>query len=130
MKSENSLLPTSMKPLEDRLIIRPDKAPDEKKGIIIPEAYKEKHQPHRGTVVAAGPGKPPVSMPLKEGDRVMYGHFAGTLIEDPKTQEKLLIMRLADVFIKLHPGEEELQPDNLERRNNENEIEDNPQTKE
>jgi co-chaperonin GroES (HSP10) len=38
---------------------------------------------------------------LNPGDRVMYGRYAGTDIEDPATGAKLLILRPGDIFVKL-----------------------------
>jgi co-chaperonin GroES (HSP10) len=37
----------------------------------------------------------------KPGDRIMFGRFAGTPIDDPETGEELLIMRPSDIFVKL-----------------------------
>lgn len=46
-------------PLEDRVVIEPDKAPTEtESGIIIPETLQQKMTPARGTIIAMGPGVP------------------------------------------------------------------------
>ena len=46
----------SVKPLEDRILIKPIEAETKtKSGIFLPESAKEK--PMQGTVVALGPGK-------------------------------------------------------------------------
>lgn len=46
----------SIKPLSDRVLVRPIEAEEKtSSGIIIPDTAKEK--PQRGTVVEAGPGK-------------------------------------------------------------------------
>jgi co-chaperonin GroES (HSP10) len=37
----------------------------------------------------------------KPGERIMFGRFAGTPIDDPETGEELLIMRPHDIFVKL-----------------------------
>lgn len=42
-----------------------------------------------------------ISIPLKSGDRILYGRFAGTPVEDPETKEALLIMRPTDIFAKV-----------------------------
>lgn len=84
-----------LKPLADRVLILP--APAEEttlSGIIIPDSAKEK--PLKGTVVAAGNGTKDEEMILKEGDKVLYGKYAGTEIE--LDGEKYLIMRQADVL--------------------------------
>ena len=63
-------------------------------GIIIPDSAKEK--PLKGTIIAAGKGTKDEEMILKEGDKVLYGKYAGTEIE--LDGEKYLIMRQADVL--------------------------------
>ena len=84
----------NIKPLADRVLIEP--APAETKtvgGIIIPDTAKEK--PLKGTVLAVGKGTKDEEMILKEGDKVLYGKYAGTELElDGK---KYLIMRQSDV---------------------------------
>ena len=76
----------NVKPMQDRLLIRP--VEDEQKtasGIIVPDtAAKEK--PVRGVVIAAGPGKVSTDgkrqpMDIKVGDHVMYGKYSGTEIK-------------------------------------------------
>lgn len=37
----------------------------------------------------------------KPGERIMFGRFAGTPVDDPETGEELLIMRPMDIFVKL-----------------------------
>ena len=86
---------TQIKPLADRVLIEP--APAETKtvgGIIIPDTAKEK--PLQGTIVAVGQGTKDEEMVLKEGDKVLYGKYAGTEIELDGT--KYLIMRQSDVL--------------------------------
>jgi chaperonin GroES len=53
-------------------------------GIIIPDTAKEK--PQEGKVIAAGPGRRDrdgnrISMEVKDGDKIMFGKFAGTEIK-------------------------------------------------
>lgn len=62
----------NIKPLADRVLIKP--APAEEKtagGIIIPDTAKEK--PLQGEVLAAGNGTKDEEMVLKAGDTVLYG---------------------------------------------------------
>lgn len=40
-------------------------------------------------------------IPLKPGDRIQYGRFAGTPIDEPATKRELLVMRPMDIFVKL-----------------------------
>ena len=88
----------TIKPLADRVLIKP--APAEEKtvgGIIIPDTAKEK--PLQGSVLAVGCGTKDEEMVLKEGDTVLYGKFSGTEVE--LDGEKYLIMRQSDVLAVL-----------------------------
>ena len=88
----------NIKPLADRVLIKP--APAEEKtagGIIIPDTAKEK--PLLGEVVATGEGTKDETMVLKAGDVVLYGKYAGTEVE--YEGEKYLIMRQSDVLAVL-----------------------------
>ncbi|MDR0798724.1 MAG: co-chaperone GroES [Dysgonamonadaceae bacterium] len=85
----------SIKPLADRVLVKPAAA-EEKTigGIIIPDSAKEK--PLKGEIIAAGNGTKDEEMVLKQGDQVLYGKYAGTEIE--LDGEKYLIMRQSDVL--------------------------------
>lgn len=85
----------NIKPLADRVLIKPVAA-EEKTigGIIIPDSAKEK--PAKGEVVAVGTGTKDEQMTLTEGDIVLYGKYSGTEIEHEG--EKYLIMRQNDVL--------------------------------
>ncbi|MBQ7698468.1 MAG: co-chaperone GroES [Paludibacteraceae bacterium] len=86
---------TNIKPLADRVLIRPVAAETTTAaGIIIPDTAKEK--PLRGEVIAVGQGTKDEQMVLKAGNHVLYGKYAGTEIEIDG--EKLLIMRQSDVL--------------------------------
>ncbi|MDR1097273.1 MAG: co-chaperone GroES [Tannerella sp.] len=85
----------SIKPLADRVLIKPADAEEKTaSGIIIPDSAKEK--PLKGVVIAVGKGTKDEEMVLKEGDNVLYGKYAGTEIELDDT--KYLIMRQSDVL--------------------------------
>lgn len=86
---------TQIKPLADRVLVRPA-ATEEKTvgGIIIPDSAKEK--PLRGEIIAVGKGTKDEAMVLKTGDIVLYGKYAGTELE--LDNEKYLIMRQSDVL--------------------------------
>lgn len=90
-----------MKPLFDRVVIKPDEAESKTAGgLIIPDVAKER--PQKGVVVACGPGKPdvPNSMPLNVGDVVLYGKYAGQeLPPDLFEGNTYLIMRAEDVLM-------------------------------
>ncbi len=89
----------TIKPLSDRVLVRPVEAEEKtSSGIIIPDTAKEK--PQRGTVVAAGPGKVEngnkIEMSVKEGDEILYGKYSGT--EVTLDGEEFLIMRESDIL--------------------------------
>lgn len=85
----------NIKPLADRVLIKPVAAEEKTVGgIIIPDSAKEK--PLKGDVVAVGKGTKDEEMVLKAGDSVLYGKFAGTELE--LEGEKFLIMRQSDVL--------------------------------
>jgi len=85
----------SIKPLADRVLIKPADAEEKTaSGIIIPDSAKEK--PLKGEVIAVGTGTKDEEMVLKEGDQVLYGKYAGTEIE--LNDNKYLIMRQSDVL--------------------------------
>lgn len=89
-----------IKPLADRVVIKPAPAEEKTKGgIILPDTAKEK--PVIGEVVAVGPGKvtddgKKVVPEVKVGDKVLYGKYSGT--EVTVEGDEYLIMREADIF--------------------------------
>jgi chaperonin GroES len=89
-----------IKPLGDRVVIKPAEAEERTKGgIILPDTAKEK--PVVGEVVAVGPGKvaddgKKIVMEVKVGDKVLYGKYSGT--EVTIEGDEYLIMREADIF--------------------------------
>ena len=91
---------TSIKPLEDRILVRPEEGEETTvSGIVIPDTAKEK--PQEGTVLAVGPGKRSetgdlIPMDVKEGDTVVYSKYGGTEIK--LGGEDLLILSARDVL--------------------------------
>ena len=91
---------TSIKPLEDRILVRPDEGQETTvSGIVIPDTAKEK--PQEGTVLAVGVGKRSdsgelIPMDVKEGDKVIYSKYGGTEIR--LEGEDLLILSSRDVL--------------------------------
>ena len=89
-----------LKPLADRVVVKPSKADEVTKGgIIVPDTAKEK--PVWGDVIAVGPGRTSddgklIPMEIKVGDKVLYGKYSGT--EVTMDGDELLIMRESDVF--------------------------------
>jgi chaperonin GroES len=85
----------SIKPLADRVLVKPAVAEEKTVGgIIIPDSAKEK--PLKGEVIAAGNGTKDEEMVLQAGDKVLYGKYAGTEIE--LDGQQYLIMRQSDVL--------------------------------
>ena len=89
-----------IKPLADRVIVKPSDELESKTagGIIIPDTAKEK--PSRGKVVSVGPGRQDengklIPMNVKAGDEVLYSKYGGTEIE--YSGEKYLIMSEMDI---------------------------------
>ena len=88
----------NIKPLADRVLVKPAAAEEKTAGgIIIPDTAKEK--PLQGEVLAVGNGTKDEEMTLKAGDRVLYGKYAGTEVE--LDGEKYMIMRQGDVLAVL-----------------------------
>ena len=88
----------NIRPLADRVLIKPAAAEEKTLGgIIIPDSAKEK--PLKGKVLAVGTGTKDEEMVLKVGDEVLYGKYAGTEIE--LEGSKYLIMRQSDVLAVL-----------------------------
>ncbi|MDY6853780.1 MAG: co-chaperone GroES [Thermodesulfobacteriota bacterium] len=89
-----------IRPLQDRVIVkRIEEEEKTKGGIIIPDTAKEK--PMEGKIVAVGAGKiledgKKIPLDLKEGDRVLFGKYAGTEIKIDG--EEHLIMREEDIL--------------------------------
>jgi chaperonin GroES len=89
-----------IKPLNDRVLVkRMEEVQVTKGGILIPDTAKEK--PIEGKVIAVGPGKMSdagarMPLQLKEGDRVLFGKYAGTEIK--MEGEEYLMMREEDIL--------------------------------
>ena len=85
----------NIKPLADRVVIEPAVAEQKTaSGIIIPDTAKE--NPQQGTVVAVGPGTKDNPIPVKVGDTVIYGKYAGT--EFHLDGKDYMIMRENDII--------------------------------
>ncbi len=90
----------NLKPLGDRVIVKPAEAETEtKSGLVIPDTAKEK--PQRGEVIAVGEGKRDddgkrIPMDVKVGDVVVYGKYGGQDIKLDSVEYKILEER--DIF--------------------------------
>ncbi len=86
-------------PLHDRIVVkRVEEQESIRGGIIIPDTAKEK--PQEGIVIAVGKGKREkgerVPLDVKEGDRILFGKYAGTEIK--LDGDELLIFREDEVL--------------------------------
>jgi chaperonin GroES len=90
-----------IKPLGDRIVVKPLEAENKTKGgIVLPDTAKEK--PQEAKVVAVGKGKVldngTLQAPeVKVGDKVLYGKYSGNEITT-KEGEELLILREEDIL--------------------------------
>jgi chaperonin GroES len=91
----------NLKPLEDRIIVRPNEAEETTvSGIVIPDTAKEK--PQFGEVLAVGAGRRSeqtgelIPLEVKVGDTVVYSKYGGT--EIAVEGEDLLILTSRDVL--------------------------------
>jgi chaperonin GroES len=89
-----------IKPLHDRVVIKPlEQETKSKGGIIIPDTVKEK--PVEGTILAVGPGGRDATgkrqpLAVKVGDRVLYGKWSGTEVK--VGGEDVVVMKESDLF--------------------------------
>jgi len=89
-----------LKPLDDRVVIKPLEAQEKTAGgIFLPDTAKEK--PQIGKVVWVGPGKVQddgkrAPMSVKKNDEVIYGKYMGNEIEIDG--EKYVITRESDLL--------------------------------
>jgi chaperonin GroES len=90
----------NVQPMADRVVIEAMEETEEMRGgLYIPDTAKEK--PQQGKIVAVGPGRlnddgERIPMEVKEGDRVLYGKYAGT--EVTVDGRELLIIKESDVL--------------------------------
>ena len=90
----------SIKPLEDRIVIRSLEAEQTTaSGLVIPDTAKEK--PQEGEVLAVGPGRIDdngnrVPLDVNVGDKVIYSKYGGTEVKHGG--EEFLILSARDVL--------------------------------
>jgi chaperonin GroES len=91
---------TDLKPMGDRVVIRPSEQESVTKGgIFLPDTAQER--PQHGEVVAVGPGRvlhngKRIDMEVKAGDKVIYSKYAGT--EVAVEEEELLVLGANDIL--------------------------------
>ena len=90
----------SIKPLEDRIVVRPVAAEQTTaSGLVIPDTAKEK--PSEGEVVAVGPGRfddkgGRIPVDISVGDVVLYSKYGGTELK--YGGEDFLVLNARDVL--------------------------------
>ena len=100
MTSTVSSTATQLKPLGDRLVVRPSAREEmTKSGIVLPDTAKER--PQEGTVLSVGPGRTLddgklEKMEVREGQKVLFQKYAGT--EFKLDEEDLLILSQKDIL--------------------------------
>ena len=90
----------NLKPLGDRVIVKQDDVEETTAGgLLLSSGSKEK--PTTGVVLAVGDGRTTeegktIPVPVKKGDRVIYGKYGGTEIE--VDGETVIILRSDDIY--------------------------------
>ena len=89
-----------LKPVGDRIVVKQDEAQETTAGGLY-IAAESKEKPQTGVVLAVGEGKVNneghhLPMPVKEGDRVLYGIYGGTEVD--VDGEKVMILRAAAIY--------------------------------
>ena len=89
-----------LKPLGDRVVVKPIKEEQKAKGgIVLPDTAKEK--PQQGEVIAVGSGRvldngQKVALEVSVGDKVIYSKYAGTEVK--LEDEEYLILSERDIL--------------------------------
>ena len=79
-----------IKPLGDRILVKPLTGEEvTKSGIVFPESA-EKEQKEQGEVVAVGSGEKIKKLKLEVGQKVVFGKYSGDEIEIDKVEYKFL----------------------------------------
>ena len=94
---------TALRPLGDKVVVRPTQREETtKSGIVLPDTAKEK--PQEGVVVAVGTGRVTdegdrIKPEVKEGEKVLYAKYAGTEVK--LEEEEYLILSEKDILAVL-----------------------------
>lgn len=97
--AQQTMKPTTVKPLGNRVLVkRSEQKEAVKGGIILPESAKKK--PESAEVIAVGPGKTSeegklLPMPVKVGDTILMDKYAGQ--EITIDDEEYMILRADDI---------------------------------
>ena len=89
-----------IKPLGDRVVVKPLETVEKSKGgIVLPDTAKEK--PQEGKVVAVGKGRVTddgkvIAAEVKVNDKVLYGKYSGT--EITVDSEEYVVLHESDIL--------------------------------
>ena len=100
MASTVTATATQLKPLGDRIVVKPTPREEmTKSGIVLPDTVKER--PQEGTILAVGPGRTlddgtrePIEVAV--GQKILFQKYAGT--EFKLDEDELLILSQKDVL--------------------------------
>jgi len=98
---------TTIRPLNDRIVVRREKGADRIGNIALPDSAVEK--PQRARVIAVGPGRwniagtDRVPLDVKEGDTVIFAKWAGHEIEG--MGQDVVCMSEADILAVVEEGD-------------------------
>jgi len=90
----------AIKPLSDRVLVRPLEAEEKTKGgIVLPDSAKEK--PQQGKVEEVGSGRvneegKVIPLEVKKGQKVLYGKYSGTEVSHDAVD--FLILKEEDIL--------------------------------
>ncbi len=103
MASTLTATATQLKPLGDRIVVKPTPREEmTKSGIVLPDTAKER--PQEGTILSVGPGRTlddgkREPMEVSAGQKVLFQKYAGT--EFKLDEEDLLILSQKDILAVL-----------------------------
>ena len=84
-----------LKPLFDRVIVKPILEKKTESGIIMPESSKER--PCIGEVIAVGQGDDKNKIIISVGDKVLYSKYAG--VDFKFDGENLVVLKQVDILL-------------------------------
>ncbi len=88
-------------PIGERVLIKPEKKQEKTAGgIYLPSSAKEEKK--QGTVIAVGKDKNGKELPLKKGDKIIYGGYSSEEFE--MDNEKFVFVDFKDVLAKIEWG--------------------------
>jgi chaperonin GroES len=100
LSKEEVIMSVSIKPLEDRIVVRPMAAEQvTSSGLVIPDTAQEK--PQEAEVIAVGPGRVDdkgtrIPVDVSVGDMVIFSKYGGTELK--YNGEEYLVLSARDVL--------------------------------